>query len=204
MSSITYYNKNAQIYSKRTVNGCRLEFRERFLAQLKPGVRILDVGCGVGREARFFEELGYDVTAVDGSEEMIKLASQILKKPPLFMRFQDMNFSEEFDGIWAAASLIHVPSHELKDIISRIWKALKPEGIFFANFKHGEGEYTQEERTFYYITETSLRPYLADQFKIIDIWTAENRSSHFAHSPDKLWLNVLGRKISRKSLQEHF
>ena len=99
--------------------------------------------------------------------------------------------------------LIHVPPHELKDIISRIWKALKPEGIFFANFKHGEGEYTQEERTFYYMTETSLRPYLADQFKIIDIWTAENRSSHFAHSPDKLWLNVLGKKVSRKFLQEY-
>jgi SAM-dependent methyltransferase len=200
MSSIAYYNKNAQLYYERTIKGCRLEFRERFLAQLKPGGRILDVGCGTGREARFFEELGYDVTAFDGSEEMIKFASQILKKPPLLMRFQDMNFSKEFDGIWAAASLIHIPPHELKNVISRVRRALKPEGIFFANFKHGEGEFTQEERTFYYMTETSLRPYLADQFKIIDLWTAENRSSHFAHSPDKLWLNVLGRKVSRKSL----
>lgn len=200
MSSIAYYNKNAQLYSERTVNGCRLEFRERFLAQLKPGIKILDVGCGAGREAHFFEELGFDVTAFDGSEEMIKLARQILKKPPFLMRFQDMNFSEEFDGIWAAASLIHVPPHELKDIISRIGRALKPEGIFFANFKHGEGEYTQEERTFYYMTEESLRPYLTDQFKIIDIWTAENRSSHFAYSPDKLWLNVLGKKVSQESL----
>ncbi|MBY0272872.1 MAG: class I SAM-dependent methyltransferase [Alphaproteobacteria bacterium] len=200
MSSITYYNKNAQLYSERTVDGCRLEFRERFLAQLKPGAKILDVGCGVGREARFFEELGYDVTAFDGSVEVIKLASQILRKPPFLMRFQDMNFSEEFDGIWASASLIHVPPHELKNVITRIWKALKPEGIFFANFKHGEGEFTQEERTFYYMMEASLRPYLADQFKIIDIWTAENRSSHFAYSPDKLWLNVLGRKVSQESL----
>lgn len=200
MPSIAYYNKNAQIYSERTVNGCRLEFRERFLAQLKAGVKILDVGCGVGREAHFFEELGFDVTAFDGSEEMTKLARQILKKPPLLMRFQDMNFSEEFDGIWAAASLIHVPPYELKDIITRIKRALKPEGIFFANFKHGEGEYTQEERTFYYMTEESLRPYLTDQFKIIDIWTAENRSSHFTYSPDKLWLNVLGKKVFRESL----
>lgn len=111
------------------------------------------------------------------------------------MRFQEMNFSEEFDGIWAAASLIHVPKSELKDVMSRIGRALKPKGIFFVNFKHGEGEYTQEERTFYYMTEVSLRPYLADQFEIIDTWTTEDLSSIFAHSPDKLWLNVLARKV---------
>lgn len=195
MSSIAYYNKNAQIFYERTINGCASELRERFLAQLKPSVRILDVGCGVGSEARFFEELGHHITAFDGSEEMIKLANQILKEPASLMFFQDMNFSEEFDGIWAAASLIHVPTHELKDVINRICRALKPGGIFFANFKHGEGEYTQEERTFYYMTETSLRYYLADQFKIIDIWTTEDHSSNFAHSPDKMWLNMLARKI---------
>ena len=195
MSSIAYYNKNAQLFYERTIKGCAPELRERFLAQLKPGARILDVGCGTGREAHFFEELGHDVTAFDGSEEMIKLASQILKKPPSLMRFQEMNFSEEFEGIWAAASLIHVPKPELKDIISRIGRALKPGGIFFANFKRGDGEYTQEERTFYYMTEASLRPYLADQFEIIDTWTTEDLSSNFAHSPDKLWLNVLGRKV---------
>ncbi|MDP1975918.1 MAG: class I SAM-dependent methyltransferase, partial [Alphaproteobacteria bacterium] len=84
----------------------------RFLAQLPLSSKILDAGCGVGRDAHVFENLGHKVTAFDGSFEMVKLANQILKEPAKLMLFQDIDFSEEFDGVWAVASLIHVPKHQ--------------------------------------------------------------------------------------------
>lgn len=80
-----------------------------FLEHLKPNAKILDIGCGVGRDAYFFEQKGYEVLAFDGSREMIKHASQILTYPAKYMLFDDMNFDQEFEDAWAAASLLHVP-----------------------------------------------------------------------------------------------
>lgn len=195
MSSIHYYNKNAHDFYLRTIDEIhRSKERIQFLAELQPGATILDVGCGVGRDARCFEKLGYSVTAFDGSEEMVKLSTQILKNPPFLMRFKEMNFFEKFNGVWAAASLIHVSPHELKDIFQRIYNALTPQGIFFVNFKHGVGNYTHEERTFYYMTEQEIRPYLASHFEIINIWKTEDNTSKVAPSPDKMWLHVLAKK----------
>jgi SAM-dependent methyltransferase len=194
VSSIPYYEKNARLFYERSINVDQSALHKRFLEQLNPSVGILDVGCGVGRDARIFEELGHHVTALDGSQKMVDFASQILKEPARVMLYEDMDFSEEFDGVWAAAALIHVSPHDLKDVLNRIYRALKPGGILFANFMHGKGEYTSEERTFYYMTEDSLRHYLEGQFNLIDVWTTEARSSKFAHSPDKMWLNVLAKK----------
>ena len=194
-SSISYYNKNAELFYKRTINSDMSENYQKFLFRLKPlPSTILDLGCGVGRDARYFENLGYDVTAIDGAEEMVCFANEILKKPARLMLFREMNFTNEFDGIWAAASLIHIPEEELEDVIYRIDRALKPSGIFFATFKHGKGEYTQEGRTFYYMTEESIRKYLAEGFEFIDVWKTEDKTSSIAHSPDKMWLNILVRK----------
>ncbi|GAO99058.1 tellurite methyltransferase [Caedimonas varicaedens] len=193
-SSVPYYNQNAQIFYERTINADLSAGYNRFLALLEPPAKILDVGCGVGRDARYFEGLGYHVTAFDGSEEMVKFANQLLKEPAKLMFFEDMEFNNEFDGVWAAASLIHVPDNELPGILHRIHRALKPGGIFFATFKHGEGSHMQDGRTFYYMTEEPIRRYLGDQFEVIDIWTTEDLSSKVAHSPNKMWLNVLARK----------
>jgi len=110
------------------------------------------------------------------------------------MLFQEINFSEEFDGAWAAAALIHVPHNELNHVLTLIHQALKPNGVLLATFKHGDGQFTHEERTFYYMNEKSMRNYLGSQFTPIDIWTTDDRTSRVAPSPDKKWLNVLVRK----------
>jgi len=195
MSSIPYYDKNAQAFHDRTINANMSESHDLFLELMVPSGNILDVGCGVGRDAHYFEKHGYAVSAFDGSVEMVRLANQILKNPAKQMFFDEMDFTEEFDGAWAAASLIHVPNKELTDIIKHIHKALKPGGIFLASFKHGDGEFTHEERTFYYMTDSGIRPYLEGLFEVIKIWTTEDRTSKVAPSPDKKWLNVLVRKV---------
>ena len=200
MSSLDYYNTNAQAFYERTINANIGDERDKFLAQINPlpvnsMAKILDAGCGVGRDACYFEQIGYEVTAFDGSIEMVKLANQLLARPATQMLFKDMRYNEEFEGVWAAASLLHVPPKELGDVLQKIYQALKRDGVFFASFKHGEGEHTYEGRTFYYMNDPTIRTCLSPYFKIIDIWTKEDRTSKVAPSPDKTWLNVLVKKI---------
>lgn len=149
-SSIGYYDKNAQTFYERTINADMSQCYDRFLQYLKPSGHILEMGCGVGRDALFFENLGYLVTAFDGSQAMVDFANKILKNPAKQMLFQEINFSEEFDGAWAAAALIHVPHNELSHVLTLIHQALKPNGVLLATFKHGEGQFTHEERTLLY------------------------------------------------------
>ena len=81
-----------------------------FLAKLAKGSHILDAGCASGRDSKKFKDLGYKVTAIDGSEAMCALASKYINQPVDQIRFQEIHFEEAFDGIWAAASLLHVAS----------------------------------------------------------------------------------------------
>jgi SAM-dependent methyltransferase len=203
VTSIPFYNQNAELFYQRVANPSKnlASYYERFLPQLRPSSRVLDVGCGIGRDSQYFESLGHDVTAIDGSEEMVEFSNKILKKPAKLMLFEEMDFREEFDGVWATAAFIHVPGNELLDVLVRVHKALKPGGLFFFNFKHGQGEYIDplERRTFYYMTEDPLRGYLNGIFEVIDIWRTDDFSSSVAHSPDKMWLNALVRKNEKST-----
>ena len=77
----------------------------------------MDAGCGSGRDSKVFIDSGSEVIAFDGSAEMAKIASEFLGREVLNILFKDMNFYEEFDGIWACASLLHIPKAQLPDTL---------------------------------------------------------------------------------------
>jgi len=131
-----------------------------FLAYLPEKSRILDAGCGVGRDAKFFLGEGYEVVPFDGSLEMVKIASRLLEKNVLHMLFQDVNFSGEFDAIWANASLLHIPYENLRQIMIGFHKALLPSGILYASFKYGTSMRQAEDRFFFDMNEANIEPYL--------------------------------------------
>ncbi len=83
---------------------------------------------------------GFQVRATDGSPEMAEIASRRLGHPVEAMLFDQLNAQEAYDGVWASACLLHVPRDELAGILSRIRRALKPSGVFYASFKIGEGD----------------------------------------------------------------
>ena len=83
------------------------------------GAKILDLGCGSGRDTKYFLQKGYDVVAVDGSIEMVKLSTEFTGKQTLHLTFDEINFNEEFDGVWACASLLHVPRNKIDSIFKR-------------------------------------------------------------------------------------
>ncbi len=195
MDSIGYYNKNPKDFFDRTINADVQNLYQVFLNHLPSKARILDAGCGVGRDSRFFLSKGYDVVPLDGSIEMVKLASDLLGKPVLHMLFQDIHFSQEFDAIWANASLLHVPYDNLREILCTFHTALRSSGILFASFKYGNTMRTTEDRFFFDMTEATILPYLHNLFHPIHIWKSGDTRSQIAPSSDKSWLNVIAKRI---------
>lgn len=155
-STIDFYNKNAQAYFESTVELDMSRLYAPFLERLRPGAKVLDAGCGSGRDSLFFKSQGFKVTAFDASEEMVRLASQLLGQPVLHMTFEDLNLPDEYDGIWACASLLHVERTQLPAVIAELAKYLKPGGVFYMSFKYGNEENWKDGRYFNCLDEDHL------------------------------------------------
>ena len=134
-----FYDGNAETYASRER---RLPTRrlDAFLAKLPAGGKILELGCGGGQDSAYMLGKGFDVTPTDGSAELARQAEKLIGRTVTVMRFQDLQATGEFDGVWAEASLLHVPRAELPDVFSRIHNALKPGAPLHASFKAGEAE----------------------------------------------------------------
>ncbi len=138
-STSSFYDDNAATYAsrQRTLPVRRLD---AFLSQLHPGASILDLGCGGGQDSAYMVSKGFDVIPTDGSAAIAKQAEALLRRPVAVLRFEDLDEEEAFDGVWAEASLLHVPRPALPEVLERIRTALRPGGTFHATFKAGEAE----------------------------------------------------------------
>ncbi|GLB31989.1 SAM-dependent methyltransferase [Lacrimispora amygdalina] len=193
MDSIDYYNKYAAKEFEETVNQDMSEIMREFLNYLEEGDTILDLGCGSGRDSLTLYELGYDVTPLDASAEMCKLAEIHTGLDVLQMTFEQMDFDDVFDGIWACASLLHTPKKELSGILTKIARALNDKGILYMSFKLGDFEGFRGERYFSDFTADSISQLLREngRFEIQKLWETDDiRSGH----SDVRWLNVLAKK----------
>lgn len=193
-STIDYYNQNAQAFYDRTINASLENMYPKFLAYVPKNGLILDAGCGSGRDTKYFLSKGYNVTAFDASEEMVKLSTQTTGQMTHHLRFEDLTYNQAFNAIWANASLLHISYNQTPTIFKSIYKALKPDGVFYASYKYGENKMTVEGREFFNMTETTILPYLQDLFEIIEIWKSDDTRSRVAPSADKSWLNILVKK----------
>jgi len=195
MDSIPYYDRNAQTFYNRTIDADMGDVYEKFLKHLLEKGRILDAGCGSGRDSKFFLSKGHDVVSFDGSLEMVRMASNLLGKSALRMLFQEICFSSEFDAVWANASLLHVPYEGLREILQRFHKSLLPSGILYASFKYGTSMRQVEDRVFFDMNETNIGPYLKGLFQPLEIWKSPDTRSTVAPSPDKYWLHFVAKRI---------
>ena len=191
--SVDYYEHNADHFFNDTVTADVSRLRDRFVRELPASARVLDAGCGSGRDAKAFVDLGFDVTAFDASAEMVRRAAQYAQCPVLHMTFDEMTWNEAFDGIWASASLLHVPRASLVATVARCHQALIREGVFYASFKYGDAERAQDGRRFTDLTETTFLEVVGQVggFKVIELWcTADVRPGR----QDEMWLNALARR----------
>lgn len=196
-SSTAYYDAHADEYFKSSVNLDLHELYESFLKELRPAAHILDAGCGSGRDTKAFLDRGYHLTAIDASPQLVRLATAFTGHPCEVLSFQEIEFRQEFEGIWACASLLHVAKHEINDVMARFIRALKPGGTFYISLKEGEGERVSEDgRFFRYYSEDSFRmllegfPALREQA----FWkTKEIRSTNHCEP----WLSFLLKKAEQ-------
>jgi SAM-dependent methyltransferase len=134
--TLQFYRSNAQSYADwAKAPSARLK---GFLALLPPGGAILELGCGAGNHSAEMLAAGFRLRATDGSPEMAEIASRRLSHPVETMRFDELDEQNTYDGVWASACLLHVPRDQLGNILRRIRRALKPDGLFYASFKIGE------------------------------------------------------------------
>lgn len=191
-SNIEYYNINAASFVAGTQNVDMSLWRDKFESYVADGGRVLDAGCGSGRDSKAFIQHGFSVVAFDASGEMCKAASELIGQEVWQMKFQEIAFDEEFDGIWACASLLHVPYEELPDVMNKLNKALKPSGVIYVSFKYGDGKMTKGERTFSNFTEISVEKLLNDtEFEVIECGiTGDVREGR----GDEKWVNAIAKK----------
>lgn len=139
-STLDYYNRNAQLFSDGTLNVDFSDIQDKFLSYFPTGSLILDLGCGSGRDTLYFLNKGMKVDAIDGSEALCKIASQNTGIIVKHMLFQELNEKDKYDGIWACASILHLPKEELKDVLGKMILSIKSGGYIYISFKYGDTE----------------------------------------------------------------
>lgn len=191
--TLNYYAENVADFAADTVNVDFSATQERFLALLPAGASILDFGCGSGRDTKAFLERGYRVTAVDGSPELCTLASAYTGIPVRQMLFAKLDDVEAYDGIWACASILHVPSADLPNIFRRMITALKPGGVIYASFKYGTFAGVRNGRYFTDFTEETFTDFLRQfpELTFEDQWMSSDVRP--GRSNEK-WLNAILEK----------
>lgn len=190
--TLTYYNTNAHRFTSDTLDVEFSTIQDSFLTQLPAGALILDFGCGSGRDSRYFLQKGYRVEACDGSEEMVKAATRNAGIPVKKMLFSELNEENRYDGLFACASILHVPSKDLPDIFTRMKKAVKKGGILYVSFKYGTFEGIRNGRYFTDLTEESLHAIL-DRVGGLEIIRTGITGDARPGREDEKWLNVLLR-----------
>lgn len=191
--TLQYYNQHAKAYVDSTRDVEFSQTQERFLQYLEPGARILDFGCGSGRDTKYFRNRGFQVEAVDGSAEFVRIASEYTGINVRRMLFQDLDEVECYDGIWACSSILHLPCAELEVVLGKMARALRRRGIVYTSFKYGTEEGERSGRYFTNMTEAKMAG-LLEQIPVYDV---EEMWVTFDVRPgrgDERWLNMILRK----------
>ena len=191
--TLSYYNENAKAFTDGTVNVDFSYAQNKFLDKLNKDVHILDFGCGSGRDAKYFFDKGYSVEAVDGSEELCKIASEYAGIEVKTLLFQDLNENAKYDAIWACSSILHLSYGELVDVMRKMLVALKENGLIYTSFKYGDFEGVRNGRFFIDMTEESITK-LVQEVEGIEIEETWITSDVRPGRGEEKWLNLFLRK----------
>jgi 8-oxo-dGTP diphosphatase len=189
--TLNSYDASANQYKKNTESLHPHIEAKQFIEKLPEQATILDIGCGPGRDAKIFQELGFEVTAIDFSAKMIELARKEACKAKFHLvDIEKLEFPKEtFDGAWASASFLHIPKKNMPSVFKNIHALLKAGGIFYCSVKRGSGEmlqsdarYGNRQKFWSFFEEQELSNLLTEaQFEVLDSAITEKRSSYETH-----------------------
>ena len=193
-NTLDFYNNNSEQYYESTVKVDLSNIYSKFTDKLPKEGHILDLGCGSGRDSLYFKNAGYKITAVDGSKNLAALASKLIEQEVIVTRFEDINLTEKYDGIWACSSLLHLNEVELEKLLLKLEEALEDKGILYMSFKYGNKEYIDDKgRYFNCYTEETMKE-LINRYPSIEISEVFKTIDVIPGREDVIWLNVICTK----------
>lgn len=190
--TLDYYDINALGFFESTFKVDMESLYQPFLRYLPDHAVILDLGCGSGRDTLAFKNKGYQVTATDYSKELVDKASRLSGVDVRFESFYELSELNQYDGVWACASLLHCERNRLPEVLEKILKALKVNGICYMSFKYGAGDRYKDGRQFTDMDESQTQSLLKkfDNILLLQQWiTIDKRPNH-----NEDWLNIVFQK----------
>lgn len=190
--SINFYNENAENFFNDTVNASMKPTYDLFLRDMPSSGEILDLGCGSGRDSKFFIDKGYTVTAIDLSKELAKKASKYIGQDVIVMDMKDIDYYDKFVGIWACASLLHLSENDILETLKKSFTALKNKGILYASFKLGEKNYEKNGRIFTCFNEEKFEKLILEfrNYRLLTFETEDVRENR----KNEKWFNIILQK----------
>lgn len=175
--TIDLYNSFADNYATQALDHGPVMQRKLFASLITKGGKILDAGCGSGRDSAFFSELGFVVIGLDKSEKLLELARIAAPKAKFYSGdIRHLSFEPNmFDAIWSCASILHIKHKELPAVFQSFYSLLKPNGVLYLHVKKGEGEAYIEEpsmpgkKRFYSFFSASLLKKYCEEAGFLDI-----------------------------------
>jgi len=169
--TLSHYENSAESFWQGTRDHDVSQNIQAFLQALpkdKP-LDILDFGCGPGRDIHTFKTLGHNPIGLDGSKAFCEMAKKHSACPTLNQQFLNLELEENsFDGIFANASMFHIPSQELPRVLKELHSALRTGGILFSSNPRGNAEGWQGQRYGHYMEIETSEAYLEKAgFKVI-------------------------------------
>lgn len=195
-TTLKWYKENADKFLKQSLTVDMTALYKAFLKYVAPGGKIMDLGCGSGVASLYFIQNGFDALPVDGCREMCEAATKLTGRQARNILFDELDYENEFDGIWACSSLLHVPKKEMPKILTLIKYALKEGGILYASYKYGEKERKKNGRSFSDYTKETLKALVHEVggLQILDLWGTNDARPQKAN---KKWVNVICKKATR-------
>jgi len=167
--TIAAYNQQADAYADKFQGAASDPALSAFIARVKPGGRVLDLGCGPANATATMRDNGLDVDAVDASAEMVRLASETHKITVRQATFDDIQEVDAYDGIWANFSLLHASAADFPGHLSALYRALKPGGCFHIAMKLGTGSKRDRLGRYYsYYSQSELSDHLTTTGFVVD------------------------------------
>lgn len=203
-SPYTAYSSRAEAFVEATRALDMTELYDEFLPYVSGGT-ILDIGAGSGRDSKEFRQRGYRVVALEPDRELSLLAARYLGQHVIQETIQNYfpDDNKLFDGIWASASLLHLPLQELTKTFCRLSYMLKPGGALYVSFKYGPEDVVEKNELCYtYLDEVSLDAYIPKVvFEYRKVWVTEDRRPERA---GERWLNAVLRRTGAESPFDEF
>lgn len=200
--TMKYYNDNYKDIYKSSKNIDLSSLYLEFEKYLEYGDKILDLGCGIGRDIEYFKK-NYEVEGVDASKKLVEIARKNTGVKIYNLTYEKMEFKDSYDGIWALASLVHMGEEKIIETIRKVSKSLNKQGVFYMSFKHGDFKGYIGERYFTYMNEDKINNMFIQipEVEVIKIFYTGDKMDR----KDTEWINIICKKmiISNNLYEKH-